>query len=371
MSAEQLPVLWIWGPPGVGKTTVGWEIWSELAAAGITAGYLDIDQLGMSEPAPADDPHRYRRKAQNLAAVIPHYGAAGAQIVVVSGTCGIEHARAFAENPAVTLCRLRLDHDELRRRLSGRGWDPGMIADALAEATQLDASTIADVSVDTTGLSVAEVIRSLRRQVGDWPRAEAPTSVPAGGVSALPGDIVWLCGPTGVGKSTIGWEVFARAAWADGRRAALIDLQQIGFLEPASADDPDNHRLKARNLAAMWSTLRTDGTDCLVIVGAVDEPDQIRTYTDALPAATFTLIRLQAGRDQLAERIARRGAGEGPRLPGDRLYGRDAADLARVADRAAADTVRLAHTGIGDVVIDTDELTIDETTNAVRRHLGH
>lgn len=370
MSSEHLPVLWIWGPPGVGKTTIGWEIWSELAAAGITAGYLDIDQLGMSEPAPADDPHRYRRKAENLAAVVPDYGAAGAQIVV-SGTCGIEHAREFAENPAVTLCRLRLDHDELRIRLSGRGWDPDLVAIAIAEATHLDASTIADVSVDTTGLSVAEVIRSLRRQLGQWPRAGAPAGVPAGGVSDLPGDVVWLCGPTGVGKSTVGWEIFARAAWTDGRRTALIDLQQIGFLEPASAGDPDNHRLKARNLAAMWPAIRADGTDCLVIVGAVDDHHQIRAYTDALPAAKFTLIRLRAGRDRLAERIARRGAGEGPRLPGDRLHGRDAAELARFADRAAADTVRLAHTGIGDVVIDTDDLTVDETTNAVRRHIGH
>ncbi|RSM48494.1 hypothetical protein DMB66_46275 [Actinoplanes sp. ATCC 53533] len=81
-------------------------------------------------------------------------------------------------------------------------------------------------------------------------------------------------------------------------------------------------------------------------------------------------MRLQAGRDRLAERIARRSAGEGPRLPGDRLYGRDVADLARIADRAAADADRLAHTGIGEVVIDTDRLTVDETAVAVRRQIG-
>jgi len=367
MSPEHLPVLWIWGPPGVGKTTVGWEIRSELAAAGITAGYVDIDQLGMSEPAPADDPHRYRLKASNLAAVIPNYGAVGAQILVVSGTGGIEQARTLAESPAVTLCRLRLDHDELRIRLSDRGWDPELVALAIAEATRLDASTTADVVVDTTGLSVADVVRSLREQVGGWPRARAATSLAAGGVSEMPGDIVWLCGPTGVGKSAVGWEIFARAAWTDGRRAALIDLQQIGFLAPGSADD---HRLRARNLAAMWSTIRADGTEFLVVVGAVDTHDQIRAYTDALPAAKFTLVRLQAGRDQLAERIARRGDGEGPRLPGDRLYGRDAAELALIADRAAADADRLAHARIGEVVIDTDRLTVDETVVAVRRHIG-
>ena len=368
MSPEHAPVLWIWGPPGAGKTTVGWQIWSELTAAGITAGYVDIDQLGISLPASADDPQRYRLKSENLAVVMPHYRVAGAQVVVVSGTCDIEHARKFAGGAAVTLCRLRLDHDELRNRLAGRGGGPEIIDAAITEAVELDASTIADVSLDATGLSVAEVVRSLREQVGGWPLAEAATSAP-GGIPDAAGNILWLCGPTGVGKSTIGWEMFMRA-WSDGHRAALIDLQQIGFLEPVSADDPDNHRLKARNLASLWSRMRSDGAECLVVVGAVDDHDQLHVYSDALPAAKLTLVRLHAGHDQLAERIIRRGDGEGPRIPGDRLCDRDAAELAQIADRAATDAARLACTGIGDVVIDTDRQTVDQVTDALRRRIG-
>jgi hypothetical protein len=36
--------------------------------------------------------------------------------------------------------------------------------------------------------------------------------------------------------------------------AGYIDLDQIGFLQPASDGDPGSHRLKARNLAAIWQT---------------------------------------------------------------------------------------------------------------------
>ena len=76
----------------------------------------------------------------------------------------------------------------------------------------------------------------------------------------------------------------------------------------------------------MWATIRADGAECLVVVGRVDDHDQPREYTDALPATTLTLVQLHASRDQLAERIGRRGHGEGPRIPGHYLRGCDPAD---------------------------------------------
>jgi hypothetical protein len=58
-----------------------------------------------------------------------------------------------------------------------------------------------------------------------------------------------LCGPTGVGKSAVGFEIYLRDLRA-GRAAAY----QIGFCRPAPARDPGNHQVKARNLAALWRT---------------------------------------------------------------------------------------------------------------------
>ena len=48
-----LPVLWLYGPSGVGKTTVAWELFVRLAREGVATGYVDIEKLGMCY-APTD-----------------------------------------------------------------------------------------------------------------------------------------------------------------------------------------------------------------------------------------------------------------------------------------------------------------------------
>ena len=50
-TGKLIPLLWLCGPPGVGKTAVGWEIFSQLTCAGMEAGYVDIDQLGLYGPS--------------------------------------------------------------------------------------------------------------------------------------------------------------------------------------------------------------------------------------------------------------------------------------------------------------------------------
>ncbi|WP_267909897.1 hypothetical protein [Nucisporomicrobium flavum] len=40
---RDIPVLWLTGPPGVGKSAVGWEVYTRLLAAGVHAAYADID----------------------------------------------------------------------------------------------------------------------------------------------------------------------------------------------------------------------------------------------------------------------------------------------------------------------------------------
>jgi hypothetical protein len=67
------------------------------------------------------------------------------------------------------------------------------------------------------------------------------------------GPVLWLCGATGVGESTVGFEVYRRVLGA-GATAACLDLDQLGFCGPVPDDDPGHHRVKARNLAAVWRT---------------------------------------------------------------------------------------------------------------------
>src|SRR3954463_11744114 len=152
-----VPVLWVCGPCGVGKTTVGWEIFSQLNSVGVRVGYIDIDQLGMCYPTPAEDPHNHRAKVANVAAAVATFRAAGARCVVVSGTVDVDQAHTYADQTpgaALTFCRLSIDRDGLRTRLAERGWGGGMLEEAMQEAEALDRSQFAAVCVDTDSMSV-------------------------------------------------------------------------------------------------------------------------------------------------------------------------------------------------------------------------
>lgn len=91
-----VPVLWLYGPPGVGKSSVAWLVRERLSAAGVRVGYVDVDQLGMCYPGNDVDPGRHLLKSRNLAAVGRNFAAAGARGVVVSGVinrAGMEETR--------------------------------------------------------------------------------------------------------------------------------------------------------------------------------------------------------------------------------------------------------------------------------------
>jgi hypothetical protein len=380
-------VLWLCGPPGIGKTTVAWELFTQLTGSGIPTGYLDIHQLGMCyaaptpdewAPEPASDPGRHRMKICNLDAAVANFQAAGARCVVVSGVVDSAHGvdASLIPHAALTLCRLRSDPHELRQRLASRDrpGDQVKVDEFLRYADALERNDLGNVCVDTTGRTVADVVRLVREQTGGWPiltgRTASPVSEaadrsnPYGRRVTSPGEILWLCGATAVGKSTVGWQIYEQVH-RTGLRAAFVDLGQIGFYRPVLAEDRGNHRLKAGNLAAIWQIYRASGAQCLIVVGPVDHPAAIRTYTTALPAASITLCRLHARRDQLTERITLRGQGFGPDIPGDELKGQPAALLRRIADRAAADAQALESAAVGDLRIDTDGRSVKDIVQEV------
>ncbi len=178
MVSGPVPLLWLCGPSGVGKTTVGWEIFTQVDAAGFTTCYLDIDQVGLCYPAPADDPDNHRIKRRNLGATWPTFRATGAQCLVVSGIVeSRELAHSYAEllpGTALTLCRLRVGHEELRRRFIQRGWRTDLVDDTVKDAEALEYSNVADLCVDTDGLSVPDVAASVRQHAGGWPQGLMP-----------------------------------------------------------------------------------------------------------------------------------------------------------------------------------------------------
>jgi hypothetical protein len=176
----------------------------------------------------------------------------------------------------------------------------------------------------------------------------------------MPVPVLWLCGATAVGRSTVGYEVFTQLNRA-GVRAAYIDMKQIGALRP----DP-GRRLKARNLAAVWAGYRAAGAHCLIVSGEADTSDTVRDHTALLPGVTVTTYRLHARPDTLAERVALRGRGGGPAIPGDELRGLDPAALRRISRQAAREAEDLDRAGAGDLRIDTDDRPPHEVAALIR-----
>jgi hypothetical protein len=182
---------------------------------------------------------------------------------------------------------------------------------------------------------------------------------PQGPPPPAAGPVLWLCGPTGVGTSTVGFAVYLALLRA-GFTAAYVDLDQIGFCGSAVAD----HRVRASNLAAMWRTFRAAGAEALVTAGPVQDRTALAWYQQALPASTLTVVRLHGDRDALTDRITRRGRGEGWPQPGDPLIGRSVTELRRIADRAVADADALERTAIGDRV-DTSGRAVEAIANDI------
>ncbi len=391
MADGLIPVLWLCGPAGVGKSTVSWQLYTELTASGACVAFADADQLCMCYPAPPADPRRERIKAQNAGALIANYRAAGAHCVIVNGVIdpvqGV--ARELLPGAALLVCRLRADCDDVVRRFTERHGQSEDLAELLpevvAEAVAMDASTVADVCVDTTRIPADEVAALVRERCSDWPgfaaarreplTAAASLADPAGdrfiadrAAEGAAGQILLICGPTGVGKSTIGFELYMRYLHA-GRVAGYIDLDQIGFVGPAPAGDPGGHRLRAANLAAMWQTYHAAGATHLVATGPIDSKAAFQAYVEALPAATVTIFRLHAGRTELTRRIMSRGAGGSWPQPGDPLRGQPAGYLRQVADQALADAESLERDGIG-AEIDTDGRTVTEAAGLIAAAAG-
>jgi broad-specificity NMP kinase len=352
----RVPVLWVSGPPGAGKTTVAWEIYSELERSGVDVGYVDIDQLGMCFPERGG----HRIAAANLASVVAGYRAAGARAVVVSGVVDPERGidRDLLPGISLTACRLRAEAGELRARLTARRADAAYIERAVAEAEVLDAAVRDELCVDTSGLRVEQVVALVRERSAGW--MDLDSTVEAAGASPGPdpgGEILWLCGATGVGKSTVGFAFLLRHVLGAGQAGAFVDLDQIGFHRPAVPDHP----MRARILADMWRTFRAAGAQRLVVVGPAEDGAAVAAYARALPAATITVCQLRAGPEELARRIMLRGQGGSWSQPGDPLKGRPDAYLAAVARQAAArDRVT-----VGDVQIDTDQLTVEQAADAI------
>lgn len=354
---------------------MGWRLFEHGAQQGRTIGYLDIDQLAMSGP-PASAPGAATHvKAANLAAVLPHYWAAGAEQIVVTGVATPVEVPVFEEAVgAVRWVRLTAARAELHRRVTHRDGSAVLLPEIDRHADELDASTFATMAIDTSTTAPSDIARQIEaasppaepRGTGTQGSPSPPIRRPngAGGRSV---QVVVITGPRAVGVSTVGWEVFTRGQ-AEEEPTAFIDLAQIGFLNAGPDGRARHHRLRAANLAAMVEVYEGVGCQRVIAGGAVLSAAEWELYADALAGRSLSVIQLTGTPGVLRQRVAARStATGGPHLAGDDLRGQTGAALAPVVEQALLEAAQLRLSDFADQVIDTSHLSVRLTADMVQR----
>lgn len=322
-------IIWLHGPPAVGKSVTAWALLNALSDRDPATGYLDIDQIGMSPGDEVEDPERHLLKGRALAAVAAEFAGQRIETLVVSGVVGPELMDFYASELRgfdVALIRLTVGVDELRRRLESRGQYAEDWTGVEEYALALDAMHLEHPVVATDGGRPEDVARRVLQAIEALPLRRTPAP-PAAAVPVEAARVddplraptaLLIGGTTAVGKSTIGWEAFM-ATRDRGDRSAFIDLRQLGFVgrEGGAVD----HDLQARACGALWRVFRVAGADLLILNGPVNSSADLHGYRAALTGTQLTAVRLTADRGALVARVEARSRGQIAPLAGDALRG--------------------------------------------------
>lgn len=363
--AAEPTVFWICGASGAGKSVAAWALFKALAADGVRVACVDIDQLGMLYPATDDDPERHLLKAEALAALVPGYASAGAQVLVVSGVLDPEvgPAAVLASEVDLTLCLLSADPATLRERILARGWDEEDVDEAVAVNAALCDASFVDATIETTRLSVVETVERLRAlvRVVDLPTAASRSAVR----SPAELGVVVVTGPRAVGSSTVGFGL-AMGRWRADLRTGFVDLQQLAFFACPESTEITDAALATTQLAAMHAFLAARGATLLVVSGHLGAADR-STLRDALPIAPVTVVRLRADVATLEAHVRDRVTGSEARLAGDDLLGVGAGYQAAVVAAALAEQEHLDVSASDDAVLDVTGHTAADAVADVER----
>lgn len=186
------------------------------------------------------------------------------------------------------------------------------------------------------------------------------------GQPAVP--VLMICGASGVGKSSVSWEIYSRLK-ARASPIARIETDDLRYCAPVPEDDPRNIGLVAANIGAIWANFSAAGARCLVVSGCVDTRQELADKLARIPAASVTIARLTVAAEELRERIVARGLSLG--LDGrGAVTGWDRDLMVRRAEESAASGPALDREGLGDFTVATDGRSVPEIASEVLERAG-
>ncbi|MFD5703272.1 DEAD/DEAH box helicase family protein [Streptomyces lasiicapitis] len=169
-------------------------------------------------------------------------------------------------------------------------------------------------------------------------------------------EVVLIGGRSGVGKTSVGWEVAARLRAADVAHA-LIEGDLLDIVHPAPPGDPHRSHLTRRNLAALWANYAELGCRRLVYTNtACVLPSEEWLFTEALGTPRIVRVLLTATDDTAERRLRQRELGSEL----EQQLRRSAYMAHRLDTRVPPDTHRVA----------TDDRAVGEIADEVIRRVG-
>lgn len=128
--------------------------------------------------------------------------------------------------------------------------------------------------------------------------------------TAVPHEVLLIGGRSGVGKTTVGYEVSAQLQTAL-LAHCLIEGDNLDQAFPAPADDPVRTRMTEANLAALWGNYAALGYRRLIYTNTVSvlEPEMIARAVGGGPRIVAVL--LTAGEATARQRLGAREIGSG------------------------------------------------------------
>ena len=354
-----LPIVWLVGASGVGKSTTGWQLQQILESRGTAAAFVDADQLRNAAGISATEDELI---AAGLLAIEPEFRDAGARVLIVAGIVDDDAHLArlipTATRSRVFVVHLRASDTTLLERVEKRAWNVELAPESIDYAHQFDARWV-DMELDTTHLTPAAIAAEIADYLVDLTPADERDD--AASDHHFRGDgapLTVITGAGGVGSSTTGFMVFLQRMSA-GDSVGYVDSHQVGFIG-ANPRAVEVAGLRARNASGIVDGMVQRGVAHVILSS---DPATAQELLRLHPSAR--VVWLDASDKTIESRLRARANGVGPPLSGDHRIGLDEEALLNAVAASVAEARDEAARPRNAVVVNTDTLAPHQVASRI------